>query len=54
MGSFNNFGDIRVLYFFIDTINCDGTTKLEEMLSKMSVSIEQDSLNTIENIKNHH
>ena len=51
----NKQGSIRVLYFFSDPINCqDGTTKLEEMLNEISVSVQQDSLNTIENIKNYY
>ena len=50
----NKQGSIRVLYFFEDPINRDGTTKLDEILNEISVSIKQDSLNTIKNIKNYY
>ncbi len=50
----NTEGSIRVLYFFEDPINHDGATKLDQILDEISVSIKQDSLNTIKNIKNYY
>ena len=51
----NKQGNIRVLYWFTDPINCqDGTAKLDEILNEISVSVKQDSLNTIKYIKNYY
>ena len=51
----NEQGSIRVLYYFEDPINHQGgTAKLDEILNEISVSIKQDSLNTIKNIKNYY